>query len=778
MKKMSCTFFVLLVASTLYCQLNYNIGKSPLYSDFASYVGPKDALPEYPRPQFVREEWMNLNGLWDYRVDTVSFVKIKGFTKADSWTTHQVPANWTGKILVPFSIDAPLSGVGHILRSNEILWYHRTFKLPVHWLDKRMLLHFEASDWETSVYINGTRIGQHRGGYDPFTFDITNYLVSGANDIYVCVWDATEQQCQAIGKQIMPENRQGYRYQPSGGIWQSVWLEPVRENHIDKLRITPDFDHSRVMVQSFSGDKSSTVEIEIGDNRKVIAHKSAKPGEIVTIGIPDFKEWNPENPFLYDVKVILKDKDNNKVDEVSSYFGMRKIEIKKANDGFVRTFLNNKEIFQYGPLDQGYWPESVLTPPSEDAILFDLNYLKKINCNMVRVHIKTQSDRWYYNADKIGLLVWQDMICMPKYGQEVDDAAAKQWQVEFKNMVDWLYNHPSIVQWIAFNEAWSQHNAEYYTNWLKDYDTSRLVTCASGYNDVAAGDMVDVHDYSFYPYLNAADFKLGKRALVIGEAGGTNLPVPGHTWYSENNLSTKKEHNNYVPVDKFDLRSEKGRQSYSSSANYETAYMQFVESIKWQHTISGGNALVYTQLSDVEHELNGWLTYDRKISKIPVEHLASIHKGVYTKLKAKPVIPFGSEWKIMRGDFTPDLLNTGYNFENWIPCNTPVGEKNDFYKVKDIVKGPYVLQSTFKLKSIPSKAAFSIRGFTPCTIYLNGKLAFKSVVDARYGEPGIDCYPLLKDDLESLKKDINTILIVVEKNKSSSLLDAGFFIAD
>lgn len=769
-------FFIVFVLSV--CgQSKYVIGKSPLYTNFAITIDPNKPLPEYPRPQLIRDEWMNLNGLWDYVLDSVNFTAVKGLTKAESWTTHEIPSKWNGQILVPFSIDAPLSGVGHILRPNEILWYHRTFDIPRSWSKKRILLHFQASDWETSVYINGKKTGQHRGGYDPFTFDITDFLVKGKNVLHVCVWDATEQQCQAIGKQIMPENKQGFRYQPTGGIWQTVWLEPVTENYIEKVKITPDFDIGMVKIQTLTKNQSDNIVIEISDNKNLIASQVVKSGSMAFIRVKDFIAWSPENPFLYDVKVSLKTGDKI-ADKVSSYFGMRKIEVKKASDGFVRTFLNNKEIFQYGPLDQGYWPDGGLNPPSEEAILFDLKYLKNINCNMVRVHIKTNPDRWYYNADKLGLLVWQDMICMPKYGQQVDNESANQWQTEFKNMVDWLYNHPSVIQWIAFNEGWSQHNTEFYTNWLKVYDNTRLVTCASGWTDVAAGDIVDVHDYTYYPSVDAADFKLGKRALVIGESGGTNLPIPDHTWYSDKNPPVKRDYKNYMPVNRFDLRNEIGRHTYSSSENYETAYTQFVESIKWQHTISGNNALVFTQLTDIEHELNGWLTYDRKISKIPVEHLAAIHKEVYSKLKSKTIIPFGSEWKVKTGSFSTNMLQSDYGFEDWITGKAPFGEKNKFYETQKPLAGPYIIQTDFKLESIPQKAAISVKGFTPCTIYLNGKMIFKSNIDARFGEPGIDCYPLMKEDISSLIKGSNKLFIEVQKNDKTSLLDAGFFIVE
>ncbi|MGQ8338828.1 glycoside hydrolase family 2 protein [Sunxiuqinia sp. A32] len=732
-----------------------------LMTPWTEKVNPANPLPEYPRPQMEREEWMNLNGLWNYTIKSVDFEPVQGLTTASSWTTGEIPDKWTGDILVPFSIDAPLSGVGHILRYNEILWYQRSFKIPETWKGKNVLLHFESSDWETSVYVNGKRIGQHRGGYDPFSYDITSYLKSGENTLNVCVWDATENQCQAIGKQIMPENRQGFRYQPTGGIWKTVWMEPVSDGSVENLKITPQYDQASLRLNVKTRNSEGNVLAQVWKDGKMITETAGTPGTDFDIPMKGFEAWSPSFPVLYDLKVFVKDQ-GKVVDEVNSYFGMRKIEIKKASDGFQRIYLNNEQVFQYGPLDQGYWPDGVLTPPTEEAIKYDLEYLKSIGCNMVRVHIKTHPDRWYYQADKLGLLVWQDMTCMPKYGQNVDDAAAKQWHAEYKSMVDWLYNHPSIVMWIVFNEGWSQHNTEFYTNWIDQYDPSRLINCASGWDDYPVGDIVDIHDYTFYPRNNAADFKLkGKRALVIGEAAGVNLAIPGHTWYSDTNKPEKKNHQNYIPVDNYSFEVEAGRHTYGSPEAFEEAYRKFIESIRCLNAGGGCDALVYTQISDVEHELNGYLTYDRKVSKIKPEVMKEINEGLYSPPELKTVIPFSSEWESSKAE----------------TVRLPAGETNEFIPVKTQMKAPFEISKTFELEEIPNELVVSLKGFTGCEIRINGKLFRKTKMSTQGGEPGIEFFPFYDNESDMLVKGKNVISVSSDKKIKTELLDVAVFLS-
>ena len=756
----------------------YKIADAPILTEFVTNVEQEQPFPEYPRPQMVREDWMNLNGLWKYKIDTIDFEPVQGLTESPSWTDHEIPGEWDGEILVPFAIDAPLSGVKHILRPDEVLWYQRKVEIPSDWKDKKLMLHFQASDWETSVYVNGEKVGQHRGGYDPFSFEITKYLKDDDNFIQVCVWDATEAQSQAIGKQIMPENRRGFRYQPTGGIWQTVWLEPVAETFLEKLQIIPDYDDSTVHLKGISSNGQGQLSGQVLEGNKVIKNFSGKAGETLSLDLEDFKSWSPDNPFLYDLRVSLKN-EGKTLDKVESYFGMRKIEVKEAPDGFMRVHLNNEPVFQYGPLDQGYWPDGILTPPSEEAIKFDLEYLKKINCNMVRVHIKTHPDRWYYWADKLGLLVMQDMICMPKYGQTIDEAAAAQWHEELNSMVDWLGNHPSVINWVIFNEAWSQHNTEFYSNWLEEKDTTRLITAASGWDDFPVSDIMDVHDYTFYPRNNVADYKTdGERALLIGEAGALNLAIPEHTWYSDSFPPDQKRHRNYEPADNYSFTSEAGRHTYGSVELFEKGYEQFVESVRLLNAATGVNGLVYTQITDVEHELNGWLTYDRKVSKIPVERLAEIHAKAYIPPKLTAIVPFGDNWEISLSDDGIITANASLNYNEHPskPAQLPIGDINRFIEVKTVQKPPFMLRKKFDLTELPAKAALAVKGSLDSRIYLNGELLRDTrLATERTKEPAYNYYPLLEKELEMLQKGENELVIETKKSTYQDILDVAFF---
>ena len=627
------------------------------------------------------------------------------------------------------------------------------------------MLHFQASDWETSVYVNGGKVGQHRGGYDPFSFDITDYLTDSRNQLHVCVWDATESQSQAIGKQIMPENRQGNRYQPTGGIWQTVWLEPVPDNTIQSMRIIPDYDNSLVKLEVTPSNAQATVKVQVFDDRKLVAENGGMTGNLISIPLENFKSWSPGDPFLYTMNVALEE-EGMEGDRVNSYFGMRKVEVKTATDGYKRIFLYDEPVFQYGPLDQGYWPDGVLTPPSEDAIKFDLEYLKKIRCNMIRVHIKSHPDRWYSWADKLGLLVWQDMICMPKYGQTVDTLAAEQWCLEFQAMVNCLYNHPSIISWIIFNEGWSQHRTEFYADWISEYDPGRIINATSGGGDKPVGDVMDVHDYSFYPKNNANDYKLnGKRALMIGEASGISLAIPGHTWYSETNPPKQERHNNFTPVDNYSIHEDGSWHTYGTPEVFEEAYKKFIETVRCLNTGSACNALVYTQITDVEHELDGYLTYDREISKIDPEVMRKVNMTLYDPPELKPVLPFSSKWKI---DIKGSPLKT---------VALPVGETNDFIAVGTEAVSPYVIENKFIVDDSHGKLVVAVRGFTDSEISLNGQL-FRETRLHGYGEPGINFYPVYQEEMEWIKAGENNITVRATGSNNIDLLDVAVYVYD
>ena len=723
---------------------------------FAENVSPDNALPEHPRPQMVRQHWQNLNGLWDYALEPIG--------------TTSAPTAYQGQILVPFAIDAPLSGIMEILRPNQRLWYRRNITIPDAWAGKRVLLHFQASDWETSVYINGEKAGQHRGGYDPFTFDITDHLTDGANELIVSCWDATEQHPQALGKQIMPENRQGFRYQPTGGIWQTVWLEAVPEQSIRTLRLTPDIDAEKIDI-IVSGENLENCQIQAiayGGNEQV-SEATGQADRTISLGIPNAKLWHPDHPFLYDLKVKVQH-NGETIDTIDSYFGMRKIAIGEDENGIKRFHLNDKPIFQLGPLDQGYWPDGILTPPSDEAILFDLQYLKQIACNMVRVHVKTHPDRWYYHCDRLGLLVWQDMVCMPKFGQNVTPEAAQQWQTEFDNIMDWLHNHPSVVQWIIFNEGWGQHDTERLTNRVAERDPSRLVTSASGWADMGTGDICDIHDYTFYP-ATAQQQCANARIVLLGEAGGFNLCIPGHTWYDHEKPSEHIDHINDIT-----------RPTYPTPKAMENDYRFWVENLRAMIGLTPLNGIVYTQITDVEHELNGWLTYDRKISKIDPDELGNVHATLWDPPQFETIIGPHTEWRYSTDDVSPlpaihtsprdnlpncggDWCQTHFDDASYNAGTGPFGTTEGI--TSDV---PIYLRTTIDLNQRPDKPLFYVTSSADCQIFINGQL-IRSLRVRQHATPISEtCALLHPDECDLLTQGENTICAILLPSQRPSYL--------
>jgi len=746
-----------------------------IMTPFAKDVRPDNALPEYPRPQMVRDRWQNLNGLWQYAVETLpsgTFTPVLGLAAAASFTDARPPDAWQGTILVPFAIDAPLSGVGHILRPNERLWYRRTFTVPDDWRAGRVLLHFGAADWETSVYVNGRRLGQHRGGYDPFTFDVTDALRNGENELVVACWDATEAQCQAIGKQIMPENRKGFRYQPTGGIWRTVWLEPVPATHIRSFVITTEPDTGRVLVDADVAGRAegARIEADIAGGRPVTR---PDPTQAVVL-LKDPHPWSPDDPHLYDLTVRLVVGDEV-VDTVRSYVGLRKIERKRAADGFVRVHLNGKPIFQFGPLDQGYWPDGILTPPSDEAIRYDLEFLKKIGCNMVRVHVKTHPERWYYWADRLGLLVWQDMICLPKYGQTVTPAASAQWQTELERMMDALRNHPSIIMWVPFNEGWGQHDTKRIAALVAERDPTRLVDSASGWTDVGVGDTLDHHDYSFYPSI-ALQRYAGGRAVVLGEAGGFNMVVPGHTWHGDKKPSTTMDYTN-----------DGGRPTVATADEMRDVFACWTENLRCLNAAAGLNAVVYTQITDVEHELNGFLTYDRRVPKTDPGPWGKMIRRLYCPPTLKPVAVKGP-WKYSAGAPTaggkndtggaapvPAWATPDFGAIGWQTGRSPFAStRADGLPDVGTVTGAssYRLRRTFTLQRVPDRPALCIRVTRGCRIFINGHL-FRNVVNQSRG-PGlvqVCTIAFRPGEREWLKEGENTVAVLVPAAKGPNFFD-------
>jgi beta-galactosidase/beta-glucuronidase len=563
----------------------------PLLTKWAKDVNPKKPLNEYPRPQMVREEWQNLNGLWDYTI-----------TDKDATNT---PSQWSGKVLVPFPIQSALSGVMTNVTENQRLWYSRKFEMPKKWSGKRVLLNFGAVDWDATVWVNGKAVGKHQGGYDAFTFDITDALnAKGDNEIVVSVWDPSDAGPQPRGKQVRKPG--GIWYTPTSGIWQTVWLEPVENGHIERLRVTPNADKNSVFVEPFVSNVGAgwRVRVAIREGGKEIYHAEGAAGTRFNLPVKDAKLWSPEKPFLYDLEVSLK-AGGQTVDEVKSYFAIRKISMARDDKGRLRMQLNNTNYFQLGPLDQGFWPDGLYTAPTDEALRFDIEMTKKLGFNMARKHVKVEPDRWYYWCDKLGLLVWQDMPSGDKSarwkgpsgfdGEEMKRTpeSAAIFEREWKAIVNQLYNHPSIVVWVPFNEGWGQFDTVRILNWTKELDPTRLVDGASGGNHFPAGDILDHHQYPG----PGAPATVTDRAMVLGEFGGLGLPVKGHTWQSEKNW---------------------GYRSFTNAMELTEAYVSLLTKLQPMIEEKALSAAIYTQTTDVEVEVNGLMTYDRKVVKMPI----------------------------------------------------------------------------------------------------------------------------------------------------------------
>ena len=569
-------------------------------SRFAKDVDRNCPLSEYPRPQMKREQWTCLNGPWDYAV----------------LPEGEKPEEWQGKILVPFSPEAPLSGVGRIVQPDETLWYHRTFSWQDDVPGSRTILHFGAADQRAAVFINGKEAGKHRGGYTSFEMDITDYLAEGENQILVMVSDPFDREGDARGKQSLKPG--GIWYTPQSGIWQTVWTETVPEEYISKLRIEPDFDSRtcRITVVS-SADESVILNLDgvsyIGRTNRPVELKPEK-----------FHPWSPEDPYLYSFRVRMGD------DEVESYFGLRKFSVEKDGNGTPRLFLNGAPYFHNGLLDQGYWPDGLYTAPTDEAMIYDIETMKEMGFNCLRKHIKIEPDRWYYHCDRLGMLVWQDMpsgggtysplVMFPplmlkglsfkdkkyKLFAREDESGRSQYYRDLESMIDQLYNAVSIAVWVPFNEGWGQFDSAKAVDFIRKRDASRTIDHASGWHDQHIGEVQSLHVY-FKPFRFEKD-RYG-RAVCLTEFGGITLGLEGHT---------------------FDAK----ESGYFRSADLDSLKKDFRKLYEkqifpaWEKGLA---AAIYTQVSDVEGEVNGLLTYDREVEKIPREELKSLFREINEK---------------------------------------------------------------------------------------------------------------------------------------------------
>ena len=572
-------------------------------TSWGEQLDPKNVLPEYPRPIMERNDWKNLNGLWKYAITP------KG---------TPAPAAYQGDILVPFAVESSLSGVGKMINEKEELWYQRTFDVPSAWRGKQILLHFGAVDWKAEVWVNDVKVGEHTGGFTPFYFDITSVLNKGNNDLVVKVWDPSDRGEQPRGKQIA--NPHGIWYTPVTGIWQTVWLEPVATQYITNLKTTPDIDNNSVKVEVAANTTSADkVEVKVFDGKNLVAKGAALNGVPVELAMPaNAKLWSPDSPFLYNMEVTLY-KDGKAIDQVKSYTAMRKFSIRKGQNGITRLQLNNKDYFQFGPLDQGWWPDGLYTAPTDEALVYDLKKTKDFGYNMVRKHVKVEPARWYTHCDQLGLIVWQDMPNggpSPQWqarnyfnGTEVIRSAASEanYRKEWREIIDCLYSYPSIAVWVPFNEAWGQFKTPEIVAWTKEYDPSRLVNPASGGNHYTCGDILDLHHYPG-PNMFLYD---PRRATVLGEYGGIGLVIEGNTWVKD------KKNWGYV--------------KFNTSDEVTNEYIKYGKHLL-ELIRKGFSAAVYTQTTDVEGEINGLMTYDRKVIKMNEAKVREINQQICNSL--------------------------------------------------------------------------------------------------------------------------------------------------
>jgi len=694
----------------------------PLQTRWTKEVSPANALPEYPRPQMVRKDWLNLNGLWD--------LKLGDGTEA--------------KILVPYPIESALSGV---MKHSDRMTYRRSFEVPKGWSGRQVLLHFGAVDWETKVSVNGKELGAHRGGYDEFSFDITAALkASGAQDITVEVFDPTNNGGYPRGKQTLSPG--GIMYTPTSGIWQTVWLEPVAEAHIEALRLVPDLDDGCLHL-TVKG--AGTVEAVASDGGKQVAQASGAAGSELKLAIPNPKLWSPGSPHLYDLHVSLKS-GGQVVDAVTSYFGMRKIALGKDEKGVTRPLLNGRFVFQVGPLDQGFWPDGIYTAPTDEALRFDVAEMRRLGFNCVRKHIKVEPDRWYYWCDKLGLMVWQDMPSVNSYGgkQPID---VPQFKTELECLVRNHWNHPAIIMWVLFNEAQGQHDTESLVAAIRALDPSRLINNASGNDDKNCGDVIDTHCYPG----PASPKPEEHRAAVLGEFGGLGFGVDGHRWADR----------------------AWGYKGTASTEALTRGYEKLLAKAWELKDASGLSAVIYTQLTDLETECNGLLTYDREVNKVNPEHAAAVNAG---KLPPVPVVKevaptsrlAGVNWRFTLEQPAADWFQPAFSDAAWKEGPGGFGTKDT---PGAVVRTEWNTADIWLRREFDWPAGkagmplFSVHHDEDVEIYINGVLAGKAGgFSSEYEEMTIT-----PEGVAAFKPGKNSLAVHCHQTTGGQYIDVGIF---
>ncbi|MDB5305166.1 MAG: beta-galactosidase/beta-glucuronidase [Phycisphaerales bacterium] len=722
------------VESTQGADATWKQADGPLKTRWAKDVTPANALPEYPRPQMVRKQWMSLNGVWQ-------------FAAAKEGEQPPTGKDLAEQVLVPYPIESSLSG---IMRHEDRMWYRRTFEVPKDWAGKHVLLHLDAVNWESTVYFNGRRLGTHKGGYDAYGFDVTRFLnPEGPQELIVNAIDTPDEGNHARGKLTMKPG--GIFYTPASGIWQTVWIEPVDKGFIENIRAEPDIDHGTVkVIVKGIGDRLTLGQIEVLDGDKVVATQASGASDGAdlesTLKIPDAKLWSPDSPFLYGLRVHLLCK-GAESDAVESYFGMRKISMAKDEKGLNRILLNNKFVFQAGPLDQGFWPDGIYTAPTDKALKYDIEITKKLGFNATRKHVKVEPERWYYWCDKLGLIVWQDM---PSMRDKPDDAQAKQFERELRRMIESRRNHPSIVMWVVFNEGWGEHDVPRLTAAVKEMDPTRLVSNASGWTDMNVGDIVDMHHYPDPSMPKPEE----SRAAVLGEFGGLGLGIEGHTW------STKS----------WSYRGVGGPEQLTSA--YERMLAK-----AWRLKDRGLNAVIYTQITDVETEMNGLLTYDRQVVKPDVQRMAAINSGHIEQFPEPKVIVATSEEKPAQWHYTldkpaDDWAKSAFDDSAWKQgpggfgtAGTPGAVIGTTWNTHDIwIRREIDLPET-KL----ADPQLRLHHDDDVEVYLNGVLAFKEAGYVGEYQP----FPVSPEARAALKPGKNVIAIHCHQNAGGQFIDAG-----
>jgi len=728
--------------------VSWNMVEGDMVTRWAPEVSATNVLPEYPRPAMRRARWKNLNGLWDFAIRPA---KIR-----------QCPEDFDDHILVPFSVASALSGVKQVVVETDQLWYRRRFDLPKAWAGQRILLHFGAVDWETRVWINGQEAMHHRGGYDPFSIDMTDMLKeTGPQEIVVSVWDPSDKGFQARGKQVIEPH--GFNYTGVSGIWQTVWMEPVASSYIRSVYTETDIDENCawVTVDTVNTHDGFMIEAKTllpepgadkGSVPVVVEERAGRRLRIALRKEPKTRLWSPDSPFLYDLQLILKDSTGKTVDRVSSYFGMRKISVGKDADGINRLLLNNKPLFHFGFLDQGWWPDGLYTAPTDEALRFDIETAKRLGANMLRKHVKFEAQRFYYWCDKLGMLVWQDM----PNGVNSSDLK-RQFEVEFKRMIDVARMHPSIVMWVAFNEGWGQFDAPRIAQWIKHYDPTRLVDHASGWAD--RGEFGDVRDIHIYPEPGVAPVK-ENRAIVLGEFGGIGWGVRGHEW-------------------RVDRGHGHGGRSVGESDLTES-YLRLIRKLPAMKRL-GLCAACYTQIADQEIEVNGVMSYERAFLKLDAEKVASETRKLYhTPPRVKTVLPtsqvLAQAWRYTNKKPGRDWFKAGFDDSHWTKGPGGFGDFHPTFPT--LIVSPRTkwtssdiwIRRQFTLEHTEFVLPYLlVHHDEQAEIYINGQ----QVMDLDRTSNFYTWYPMTKEMLASLKTGPNVIAVHCHNEHHPQYIDVG-----